>query len=139
MQDEQKGAHVYRHNSSVNPPKELKRARSYGFDKSKRLVSSYQYTEVLRKGQTQRNPLFIMVSLPNNRTTARLGITVSKKVSKRAVERNRLKRLVRETFRHCQQELQNNDFVIIARIKAREADNQTVRKTLDNMWAKATD
>ena len=43
---------------------------------------------------------------------SRLGIVVSKRVARRAVDRNRLKRLVRETFRRRQQELAGFDLLV---------------------------
>ena len=46
---------------------------------------------------------------------SRLGIIVSRKVARRAVDRNRLKRLVREMFRHDRLRLGNHDLVVMAR------------------------
>jgi ribonuclease P protein component len=46
---------------------------------------------------------------------SRIGIIVSKKVARRAVDRNRIKRLVRETFRRDRWRLGNNDLVVMAR------------------------
>ena len=46
---------------------------------------------------------------------SRIGVIVSKKVAPRAVDRNRIKRLVRETFRHDRWRLGNNDLVVLAR------------------------
>lgn len=45
---------------------------------------------------------------------ARLGITVTRKVGK-AVRRNRIRRLVREWFRHRQREFESCDLVVIAK------------------------
>ena len=45
----------------------------------------------------------------------RIGIIVSKKVAPRAVDRNRIKRLVRETFRQDRWRLESNDLVVLAR------------------------
>ena len=75
-----------------------------------------------------------MLTLPNTVNTGRLGITVSKKVSKRAVDRNRIKRLVRESFRDLHTSLPNNDFVIIARNNAAKAENRTIIETLVKMF-----
>ena len=43
---------------------------------------------------------FIAEFAPNNRAGCRLGQAVSRRVSKRAVDRNRIKRLVRDSYRH---------------------------------------
>ena len=43
---------------------------------------------------------------------ARLGVTVPKKGNRRAVRRNRIKRIVREQFRHRQADLAGHDLVV---------------------------
>ena len=46
---------------------------------------------------------------------SRMGVIVGKKVAARAVDRNRIKRLVRETFRHSRDSFAGNDLVVLAR------------------------
>lgn len=79
----------------IRKRREYKRAEKY---KQSRLVSEH---------------LIILVAT-NQFPNARIGITVSKKVGK-AVERNRIKRLLREVFR-CNKALfkPGNDYVLIA-------------------------
>ena len=65
-----------------------------------------------------------------------LGVTVSKKVSKRAVDRNRIKRQVREFFRHNKAELQNADLVITAKPNCIKANDQERLESLTELWTK---
>ena len=48
----------------------------------------------------------------------RLGLAVSRKVDRRAVGRNRIKRALRETFRHQRATLADGDYVVVARVGA---------------------
>lgn len=64
----------------------------------------------------------------------RLGLTIAKKNVKRAHERNRLKRLTRESFRLRQHELPSMDFVLIARKGVAELDNKAYREMLEKLW-----
>lgn len=72
-----------------------------------------------------------------DRQPARLGLAISKKGARRAVDRNRLKRLVRETFRHRKQELEGLQLVAIARSSAISADNLALRHSLDRLLDRA--
>ena len=67
----------------------------------------------------------------------RLGLIVSKRVSKKSVARNRLKRMVRDSFRRRQHQLGRIDYVIIAKPEAVEALRVTLRRELDKLWDKA--
>lgn len=64
----------------------------------------------------------------------RVGITVSKKVSKKAVERNRIKRLVRESFRHLDEVLPVADYVVIARARCADSSNDQILESLARHW-----
>lgn len=67
-------------------------------------------------------------------TGARMGMAVSRRVSKRAVERNRIKRQVRESFRRMRARLPALDLLVIARSEAAAADNAILRAELDRLW-----
>jgi len=77
---------------------------------------------------------FILAYTPNNRIVSRLGITASKKTGN-AVQRNTIKRIARECFRHCRIDIRGNyDIVIIARIHAGSLSKKHIRTELDNLF-----
>lgn len=67
---------------------------------------------------------------------ARLGLAVSRKVSKRAVERNRIKRIIRESFRAQRGTLPPFDVLVIARMSATTSSNPLLHADLQNAWQK---
>jgi ribonuclease P protein component len=67
---------------------------------------------------------------------ARLGLAVSKRVSKRAVERNRIKRLLRESFRRIRSQLPPLDLVVMAREQAAGVPGPELLAELDALWRK---
>lgn len=73
---------------------------------------------------------------PNQLTHARMGLLVSKKAAKRAVARNRIKRLVRESFRAHLPQLKCVDIVVVARNKMQDADNKQIFLELTETWKK---
>ncbi|SDO33852.1 ribonuclease P protein component [Vreelandella arcis] len=64
----------------------------------------------------------------------RLGLVVSKKNVKLAVDRNRFKRLVRESVRLRQDQLPAVDIVVLARRGVQEVDNDVLFRQLHGMW-----
>ncbi|TLY52296.1 MAG: ribonuclease P protein component [Gammaproteobacteria bacterium] len=73
---------------------------------------------------------------PNDLDGARLGMAVSKRVSKRAVERNRVRRQIRESFRLCRAQLPACDVLVIARSAATGQINAILRRDLEQLWGK---
>jgi ribonuclease P protein component len=73
---------------------------------------------------------------PNGQPQARLGLAISKRVSKRAVERNRIKRLVRESFRRIRHQLPEIDLVLMAREQASGLPGAELLIELDALWRK---
>lgn len=72
----------------------------------------------------------------NDVDTARLGMAVSRRVSLRAVERNRIKRLVRDSFRHRRDGLPCADILVIAHRDAAGQPGPALRTELDALWSR---
>lgn len=70
---------------------------------------------------------------------ARLGIAVAKKRIRRANRRNRLKRLVRESFRENQDRLAGLDLVVVALAPADREPGVVIRGSLDRHWTTLAD
>ena len=79
---------------------------------------------------------FIAEFAPNNRAGCRLGQAVSRRVSKRAVDRNRIKRLVRDSYRQIRLQLPAIDILLIARTSAVQAPAPILREDLTLLWTK---
>ena len=77
-------------------------------------------------------------SWPGPMPTARLrlGLAIAKKCARRAVDRNRLKRLVRESFRRHRPGLQRLDLVVMCRRDAVAAENTQLSASLAIHWAR---
>ncbi|MBL8298254.1 MAG: ribonuclease P protein component [Rhodanobacteraceae bacterium] len=69
-------------------------------------------------------------------TAARLGLAVSRRVSKLAVQRNRLKRLARESFRRNRSALAAIDVLVIARSAAVTVSGSALLADLEQLWSR---
>jgi len=97
---------------SKESPK-LSPAHDMVFPKNRRLASNRQFKAVLDHGRRARDGLLTLYAAPNEHGYPRLGISVGKSCGT-AVVRNRLKRLLREAFRHSQDRIpQNLDYVLM--------------------------
>lgn len=75
-----------------------------------------------------------MQCAPNDRGEARLGMAVGVRAIGGAVPRNRLRRLIRESFRMHRQELPAVDVFVTARAKAAAAANREIFASLECLW-----
>ena len=76
-----------------------------------------------------------VLARPNTSGPARLGLAAAKRNLPRAVDRNRFKRIVRESFRAHQERLAGLDLVVIARRDAATADRGALRASIDRQWS----
>ena len=109
----------------------------YSFGKQLRLLNSTNYQAVFdavsERASTRE---FLLLARESGLDSPRLGIIVSKKVSKRAVDRNLIKRLIRESFRSNQAQLPKRDIIILVRPPAAQADNSKITQQLSYLWKK---
>ena len=76
-------------------------------------------------------------ALSNGTKTARLGIAIPKRFVKTSVQRNRIKRIVRESFRFNQKMLAGFDVIIVLR-KAVQ-DDRCLQAQLSNIWLRVVE
>ena len=98
------------------------------FPPSARLRASAEFQAVFKGGRRLSSPqLRLFAHVRAEASAPRLGVAVSKKVDKRAVGRNRIKRLARETFRHERHRLPAGDYVLIAQPGASALSSDELR------------
>ena len=102
--------------------------------RSERLLHSEDYRRTIANRCRSDDQLFTVYAAKRETDNARLGITVSRRVSTKAVRRNRLKRRVRESFRYHKQPLAGLDLVVIARQEANETERLQVDRSLFGHW-----
>ncbi|AGA88880.1 ribonuclease P protein component [Thioflavicoccus mobilis 8321] len=113
-----------------------RRGADRSFPKSARLISSKAFRDVFAESITNSDPFFVVRARPNLAETARLGIAVSKKCARRSVDRSRIKRIIRESFRWVRNDLPVMDYVVIARHAAVKRTNPRLFESLRSHWTK---
>jgi ribonuclease P protein component len=101
-----------------------------GFSPDHRLHTAAEFGRVFAEPARSSDRFFTVLARSSGRARARLGLTVPRRTAKRAVDRNRIKRLAREAFRH-QRALPPWDFVVLARAGADRAARNLLRASLD--------
>lgn len=105
------------------------------FGKSLRLLSSSDFQNVFDDAPFRASHQhFLILARFNQQTTPRLGLVVAKKHLRLAVERNRMKRLVRESFRKQQQSFQGLDVIVLSRKGVDTLSNATFTDQLNQQW-----
>jgi ribonuclease P protein component len=75
-----------------------------------------------------------VLAVPNTLESPRLGLAISRKVARTAVERNRIKRIIRESFRRNRDQLCPLDIVVLGRSDISSQDNGTLSTALEKLW-----
>ncbi|MBV1912328.1 MAG: ribonuclease P protein component [Cycloclasticus sp.] len=109
--------------------------KDYTFTKKVRLNSSSEYARVFKGAKRSTDSLFTVLA-QKNVSSAKLGLAIAKKNVKKAVKRNLIKRIVRESFRHEKERLSGYDFVILCRHKAALATKKELAKSISKHWDK---
>jgi len=111
------------------------------FQRADRILCTRDFTRAIKTGKRRTSKSFVVVMAPrveglsenSDEKQSRLGVTVSKRVGN-SVTRNRVKRCIREWFRHAREGLPDgSDIVVIARQTARDLSGSKVAAVLDRM------
>jgi ribonuclease P protein component len=104
------------------------------FGANSRLRSKLQFDAIYASSRRIDDKFFGLRVKPNGLTHARVGLAVAIKTAGNAVKRNRLRRLVRESFRLVQHDLPAVDIVVAAKFPSREAPPAMLRASLATLW-----
>ena len=116
---------------------EWQRSHNHGnaFTKSMRLLNSKDFQIVFDDAPLRTSHQHILfLARINSLNCPRLGLVIAKKHIRQAVERNRMKRLIRETFRAKQQQLAGIDVIVLARKGMNDVSNAVVIEHLNGQW-----
>ena len=104
------------------------------FARQDRLLTPEDYKYVFEQAVKTADSAYTILARHNSIASPRLGVIVSKKNVAHASARNRLKRIVRESFRHNKDMLPAYDIVVICRSKAAHTLNKALFEKLQKHW-----
>lgn len=106
------------------------------FSREHRIITKKEFKHIFDDAsKISQKHLFILYK-PNQLPSARLGLSIGKRIAKSAVVRNRIKRIIRESFRAHRMNLKKVDIVVIARQPCDKLSNQNLREGIDKLWEK---
>ncbi len=92
-----------------------------------------EFEAVFKKGKTKAGKLVFLKILKNNLDNNRFGIIVSKKISKKAVIRNKIKRRLREIIKQAHIK-SGFDIVIITKPEIIDKNYQEIKNDFENLF-----
>jgi ribonuclease P protein component len=94
------------------------------------------FDAVHARGRRWTSEFFTVTARSNDLGWPRIGLAVASKTAGGSVGRNRIRRLIRESFRLRQHDLPSLDFVVSARTAAKATAARDLRTNLDTLWTR---
>ena len=104
------------------------------FHRKNRLLSPKEYQRVFKAGRKQRGGIFTLIGCKNDQSCARLGLAIAKRNVPSAVSRNRIRRIIRESFRHHKENLSGVDVVVLIQRDIESLNNTSLHEDLNQQW-----
>lgn len=99
-------------------------------------MSADEYSRVFRKAERSSDRLFTVLTRSNQTGRPRLGLAISKKSVRSAVGRNRIKRVIRESFRVHKFDLPDVDIVVLSKQGISNATKAQLADSVKRHWSK---
>lgn len=106
------------------------------FPAEHRLLDSSAFQQVFKENSKIRDRYWILLYRENGTFCARLGMAIAKKHIRRAVQRNAIKRQVREAFRQRKQALAGLDIVVLVSPAMSALEREARARSLDRLMEK---
>lgn len=106
------------------------------FPRRARLLKPGEFQNVFKRGKRINERWLTAVSVSSTQDQPRLGLAIAKKAVPLAVDRNRIKRKIREHFRRTQDRLQPVDIVLLARPGCGKACAAELDQNLERLWTR---
>ncbi len=101
--------------------------------------SKAEFQAAYEHGRRFGNGFFGVTAIPNDKGGPRLGLAVAVKTAGGGVQRNRIRRMIRESFRLHQHELPSVDLIVSIRDRTRTAPREELRTGLAALWQKVSE
>ncbi|WP_261842973.1 ribonuclease P protein component [Aliamphritea ceti] len=109
----------------------------FSYPRRVRLLTGGDFKHVFNRASLKISDQHLLIlACPNELDHSRVGFVFSKKNIRLAVNRNRVRRIIRESFRLEQQQLPNVDIVILARKGLGDMENEQVHKLIKRSWSR---
>lgn len=107
------------------------------FPRTARVRARSDFDRIFKHGRRVALPVLALHFQADQAVAPRLGLAVSRKVDPHAVGRNRIKRVLRDAFRHVRAELAPGDYVIVARPGASRCSGEELRTAFHSLLKRA--
>lgn len=98
------------------------------------MLKGAEFRRVFEDPRRSSDRHFIVLARPSGLPHARLGLAVSKRRLRKATARNRVKRIIRESFRKHRELLRGLDLVVMVRPGLEDVDNAELFRALEAHW-----
>jgi ribonuclease P protein component len=105
----------------------------------RRLRRKAEFDAAYARGRRFGDGFFGVTAVSNDKGCPRLGLAVAVRVAGGGVARNRIRRIIRESFRLHQHALPSVDLIVSARGRAKDARGPELRASLAELWKKVTE
>ena len=106
------------------------------YQPAQRIREKKDYDVVFNERKRLFGRHFVIYHKKNQLTHARLGIIVSKRNVRYAVDRNVLKRMLKESFRLCQKTLKKTDIVVVVKKQPKPVNKKELQQCIKQLLTK---